>query len=372
MADNSVPMATWFRGSAQGGQASPTGHLHDFGDGVYFTDQVSVAVFFADIRAKNSGKPDSARVQVARFDPRILGNVLDLRTDPRWPEFFVKSPGGIGLASYLHQTYAAEPLAQTFRTFLDWSGIDLGMYDAVIGPEMSHGGNQMCILHKNGQPTALTAKVMSMLEPVAVSKSEPPPALPPRSLFPGSDKLETQPAPKGNANQTTVRIIDPVKPTDLAKPSTPVLPYEFPKEQSTLESLFPNAVGKDPTTMGQRIKRGVSNGGVAAAIGQALGSMISWLGDLFIEWRIRDDYEINKRPIIERILAEGAGVLIIVRLQEWEQPDDNGNKVRVYCRMDVIAGRDRDDALAQWRKRLINKDPGYRNIEQYLWVPSDN
>ena len=53
-----------------------------------------------------------------------------------------------------------------FNGFLKVNKIDLNQYDAVVGPLIQHGGNQMCVLNKNGQPSALAVRLRALWTPV--------------------------------------------------------------------------------------------------------------------------------------------------------------------------------------------------------------
>ena len=152
----------WFRGEGVGVPvAKPGGHLHDFGDGVYLIDREDVAKVYAIRRAPT---PADQRVWMVAVPRQTLGNVLDLTLDSRWHNFMSEPLGGRSRLHYLqikHELYD-----QFFREFLQRFKLNIKSYDAVIGPEYNLGGNQLCILHKNGQPAKLALRIRAMFRPV--------------------------------------------------------------------------------------------------------------------------------------------------------------------------------------------------------------
>ncbi len=56
-----------------------------------------------------------------------------------------------------------ELYGQFFEEFLALNKINIKSYDAVIGPEYNLGGNQLCILHQNGQPSKLSVRIRALL-----------------------------------------------------------------------------------------------------------------------------------------------------------------------------------------------------------------
>ena len=141
-------MAIWYRGEMDGGEvSSPGGNAHDFGDGVYFTDDLAVARRYASTRA--AGRPDLQRVYSVSIDDGELGHVLDLRMDGRW-QHFINDPVLPGMTNLMLIRMANENYGRCFYNFTQIHGIDLMQYQAVIGGEYVRGGNQLCLLHNNG------------------------------------------------------------------------------------------------------------------------------------------------------------------------------------------------------------------------------
>jgi hypothetical protein len=156
----------WYRGEGAGvSPAKPGGHLHDFGDGVYFTNEERVARTYAQRRAPNN--PANQRVWMVALDRATLGRVLDLTLDARWQQFMNRKESmllGKSRLEYLKTQH--ELYDQFFKEFLRLHKINIGSYDVVIGPEYNLGGKQLCILHKNGQPAKLAARVRALFRPV--------------------------------------------------------------------------------------------------------------------------------------------------------------------------------------------------------------
>jgi hypothetical protein len=155
----------WYRGEGVGvPPAKAGGFLHDFGDGVYFTDQERVAKIYAQRRAPT---PADQRVWMVGLDRSTLGRVLDLTLDSRWHQFMnTKDRMLAGKTRLDYLKIKHELYDQFFREFLSVHKININSYDVVIGQEYNLGGKQLCILHKNGQPAKLVARVRAMFRPV--------------------------------------------------------------------------------------------------------------------------------------------------------------------------------------------------------------
>ena len=308
---------TWFRGEAIGGPVSrPGGDPHDLGDGMYLTDRYAVADWYAATRAP--GQKQRQQVLAVELDLARLGKVLDLRTDQRWSEYFRVTPMGGRLLELMKTGQLNEIYGRTFNTFLETYKIDRNQYDVIIGPEYVRGGSQMCIVHKNGQPTQLTASVRASFKVVS-----PGPPLP------------------------------PVQPKD----SIP-----------TLNTQLPPMGGAPKTVFGKVL----SNRDAAMLIGQALGGFAQWLGDKVIESKVQRELETTHLPAIRNIMGRGDGVLIILHFQEWKMPDNNGMRARTLLGVSVMGGKTQDDALRQWTSAgRITAGPaeGWRSFERYGWIP---
>ena len=153
---------TWYRGEGVGVPPSkPGGSLHDFGDGVYLTDRVDVADVYATRRTTT---PDGKRVWAVSLARPSLGRVLDLSADARWQQFMNDTSDRmlLGKSRLDYLKIKQENYGQFFREFARKYKINVDSYDAVIGPEYNLGGRQLCILHKNGQPTKLAVRVRAL------------------------------------------------------------------------------------------------------------------------------------------------------------------------------------------------------------------
>jgi hypothetical protein len=138
---------TWYRGEGSGVQpAQPGGAVHDFGDGLYLTDDPAVAAQYAATRAA-SLQGSTPSVTAATFERPLLGKVLDLTADIRWKQY----------------------LAEFLRKY----NLQLESFDTIIGPEFVRGGNQICIRNPT-IATALRQLLKTYVPPVSAAgaKSE--------------------------------------------------------------------------------------------------------------------------------------------------------------------------------------------------------
>ena len=134
---------TWWRGAGEGvAPSSPGGAVHDFGDGLYLTNEEAVARRYAALRAGEKTTPQLFKIDLERG---ALGRVLDLTKDARWTEFMRRPafPGGPTQRSLIEM--ANENYWSFFRAFLAENKLTLADFDAVIGPEFVRGATQICI-----------------------------------------------------------------------------------------------------------------------------------------------------------------------------------------------------------------------------------
>lgn len=169
---------TWFRGEAEGVMpARAGGVIHDFGDGLYLTNDSQVAGEYARLRAGE--QPETGRVLGATFARAELGRVLDLNQDVRWQQFVrTPSPGGITYEQLIRQ--ANENYSRFFGAFLQQNNLRLEDFDTVIGPEYVRGGTQMCIRNPS-----IAGRIRAFLQPLT----------PQRPLNQGSGASLTGPTP---------------------------------------------------------------------------------------------------------------------------------------------------------------------------------
>lgn len=166
---------TWYRGIAPGRKPSPAGKdVHDFGDGLYFADQLETASQYAWLRQHDSSGArslDKGIVFQVEVSTSQIGKVLDLRSSPAWSSFLSKkihgtspndvltSPSGNSVRNELYNHY--------FTLFLKQQGLKVEDFDAVIGPDFVRGGNQLCLLFRKGtnELTRRHQKILNNLRP---------------------------------------------------------------------------------------------------------------------------------------------------------------------------------------------------------------
>lgn len=162
---------TWFRGQSSNHQpAKPGQYQMDYGDGLYLTSEKGVAEIYAAKRvAEKGGTPI---ITQAVIKPGEIGRVLDLTTDLRWQKFLdtpmVKGNNATRPAVLMRiqqNNYAL------FKEFLRQNNINIAEYNAVKGPELTHGGVQLAILHQNGVETKLGATIRARLVPISTTSA---------------------------------------------------------------------------------------------------------------------------------------------------------------------------------------------------------
>lgn len=161
----------WYRGEGVGVIPARAGGVdNDVGDGMYLTNRLEVGTKYAVERAPNVEDRRVYLVPVERSEFRVL----DLTTDARW-EKHIKFPlppnDSSGRWSTIEDQLKAGTASQYKKHFENFvnnpkNNINLNDYDAVIGHEYRLGGKQMCILYKNGQPSAVQIKLRTRLVPV--------------------------------------------------------------------------------------------------------------------------------------------------------------------------------------------------------------
>src|SRR5262249_24422087 len=105
-----------------------------------------------------------------------------------------------------------------------------------------------------------------------------------------------------------------------------------------------------PSTFASRARAAFADQNVAAAIGIALGQLIQWIGDWASEGEVRRRLETDWKAGIDRILSRGNGVLIVIMMQEWEQPDFNGQRARSLLGVSIEERSTKEQAIASWRR----------------------
>jgi hypothetical protein len=123
------------------------------------------------------------------------------------------------------------------------------------------------------------------------------------------------------------------------------------------------------------VKRILSNQDIAAVLGFALETFFQWLGDIGIQREVDRQLRNELAPQIKNILSGGLGVLIVIDLQEWVQPDDNGMRGRLLKAVYVQGGQTFQSAKANWENtaRIGPGLPrGWHYDTQYSWIPPLN
>jgi len=306
---------TWYRGEAEGVAPSrPGGDLHDFGDGLYFTSDVEVAKLYAQTRA--NGKGETMRVYQVGIDAPQLGRVLDLTRSPRWAQFLNQRPTPKSITNEQLIKLANENYSRMFQAFVAQERIDIDQYNVVIGPEYVRGGRQLCILMKNGQPSAGAIQTRANF----------------KLIFSGGKPV----APASTAN---VRV---------GGGSLPEIP-----------------------TTNSKIGRMMGNQAAVAMAGVMLESLMMSIGDYGIERQVKQQLQTRFATAIGNSLSQGQGVLVIVSLQQWQQEDFNGMKARMLLSVNIEPGPTMDAALKSWRgipRLLAGAPPGWDVIETYSWI----
>ncbi len=169
---------TWFRGEGTDNPPPKPGKspIMDFGKGMYLSDRSDVAEVYGQIRPL---KAENRRLWVVVLDRASLGNVLDLSADARWHDFMNQRPHPELRDPTTRRAYATrqqESYFTFFQQYLKQYKINIEAYDAVIGPEYTHSGKQLCILHKNDKPSKLQSRVRALFQAFVPSGSQAPAA----------------------------------------------------------------------------------------------------------------------------------------------------------------------------------------------------
>ena len=148
--------------------ARPGQYSMDYGDGLYLTSDKATADIYAQKRVISQG--GEKVITEVTIRPGELGRVLDLTTDARWSKFMNTPlvPGKNETAPKVLMRIQQNNYA-IFQQFLKQHNIDINHYDAVKGPELTHGGTQLAILHKNGAPSTLAERIRVRLMPVGTA-----------------------------------------------------------------------------------------------------------------------------------------------------------------------------------------------------------
>lgn len=305
---------TWFRGeSTVVGPAESGANLHDFGEGIYFTNRADIAKQYAELRVSEGG--GEPRVLSLNIERSQLGNIFNLNTDTRWLKFLrtPMTPNSLSPEQII-RTAGNKNYGKLFSAFILENKIDLRSYNGVEGPELVRGGTQLCILHVDNQQSALAQKLKQLL---VVQPS-------------------TRSALRLNLQIPTVRQ-----------------PAQIP--------LIPNS-----TT-----RRVLGNQAAVALFGQLVVSAMQRVGEYGINQQIQRDIDNRLAPEIAAMQARGSGVLVIAAIQEALYADFNGVRARLYLSSYARSGISPLNALSKWQhelKLLQGPSPGFGIVEQYVWI----
>lgn len=327
----------WFRGeSTQWSPPKAGANIHDFGDGLYFADTRAVAATYASTRCSKDG--GDAQVFSAVFRSGELGRVLDLygnqpvgknRTPIReaWNTYLATPliPGRPELAPIVRIKAQNEAYHTFFQEFLRTHGLKLSDYDAVIGPEFVRGGKQLAILARGESSSIakLARARMSLIGPGAI--------------------VNSTSSPQIKASVVRRRF------SGLRRDATPV----------------------DMTASNSRMVGALRSKAAVEMLGQLLGSAIQALGDWGIQRQIEEKLSGDHAENIATWTEQGLGVLVIIRIQEWEREDFNGQRARMLLGISLQPSQSEAEALRQWhgQPRLMQGPArGWRAFERYAWI----
>jgi hypothetical protein len=247
-----------------------------------------------------------------------MGRVLNLTVNQRWAQFMSEratpnTPTNEQLIRMANENYS-----RMFQAFLQKEGIDIRHYDSVVGPEFVRGGKQLCLLMKNGQPSRAAVNVRGNF----------------KLIYSGGKELETISVPAPNAG------------------SRPSVPLNIP-------------------TTNSRIGRALGNQAAVAMAGVLLESLFMAIGDMGIERRVRSELQNRYARGIATFLSQGQGVLVIIALAQWQQPDFNGMRARMFLSVDIEPGPTPEAAMKNWQSepRLRPGAPsGWEAFDTYSWI----
>ena len=117
----------------------------------------------------------------------------------------------------------------------------------------------------------------------------------------------------------------------------------------------------------------LQNQNAMAFLGMALGAGLQWLGDIGIRRNIENQLKTTFAKRIGEEFAQGNGVLVIIRMQEWARPDFNGMRARGLLGVYVEGGKTQEEALEKWRQPKLLQGPpeGWRDYEEYMWLEQE-
>ena len=321
--------------------SKPGGSLHDFGDGLYFTNSKEVAEQYASTRVMaGGGSPQLFHIILPRGH---LGRVLDLTADSRWEKFIMqpygRDPNQTLLSVIVNPRKGAnstrnEMYSRFFQIFAEQHKIDLRKIDAVIGPEYVRGGLQMGILHKDGAPSKLAQDVRMSLRPL------------------------------GEAPQMPIRLQQTV--SGGTGPQTRTQP-----DRTGNLGYDGGALGSALYQVGTQRAGMIGNQAAVAMLGGALAGLFTSVNDRAIRRNVEAQLSGHHAAAMDSIMRRGDGVLVIIRLEQWAMPDFNGSRMRRLHSVSLQGGKSQQSALNQWQSmpRMFAGPPkGWLAFEEYVWI----
>jgi hypothetical protein len=310
--------SVWFRGLVDTVRPSAPGeHYHDFGDGIYFTDTYQVAVNYAEKRAEKAS--GDKLVYEVRFDTKGL-EIWDLRKDTEYQKFLKQ--GGASVKNEDAMRMSTKGYSEMFQFYIKSNKLEakLQRTDIIIGPEYFQGGMQMCILHKNGQPTRLAALVLSQF----------------RLIWKNGKKIEPIAAPNW-----LPRVRRETQPMNVPTTNNP-------------------------------LGRVLGNQNAMIAFGQAIIDMNQRNMDRNVMRAAEDDLSGRLALQLQRMLSQGTGVLAIIAAFQTTWIDGAGQQFRSYHSTYLEPGPDPDTAADRFHSRpsMDVYKPGQELIYYYRWFPS--
>lgn len=316
--------SVWYRGTTEGVPAVSGGAvIHDFGDGIYFTNKFEVAKMYAETRQNGSGA--RALIFEVRMNLAAGTNVWVLHEDPAWRAFLNEKLGSLTNEQVIQA--ANENYGKMFQNFVRAKKLEarLQAADVIIGPEYVRGGMQLCIRHRNGQPSPLAAQMLPQL----------------RLVWQNGKKVEPLPAPPNYARRGSVG------------PGSGAVPLSIPTANSPLRQTLGNQAAM-------------------AAFGQGIIEMNMRNMDRNLMRAAEEDLQSRLAKPLQTMLSRGDGVLAIIAAFQTKWIDGAGQQYRSYHNTYLEPGPDPDAAASRFFQRpsMSARREDHEMIYYFRWFPS--
>jgi hypothetical protein len=136
--------------------------------------------------------------------------------------------------------------------------------------------------------------------------------------------------------------------------------------RSGIQFIDYNRIQRKPSPFSRRCLN------AAGVIGAVLGDLAQAIGDIGIQRQVRQRLENELQPGVTAILMRGEGVLVIIRLQEWEVADFQGRRAHTLLDVHIQGGASEQQARQAYENRSgVYQGPpkGWRVANQYAWMP---